>query len=237
MLSFSRKSLPAFLALIAAPLCLASQPVAQQPAPDAQLLGKEAVHALLQHIILIANNPTPKTMQQLPPNGRWSIGNDAPPACPAPPPDNAGPCLRVIYRVAEADVSCEWVVLLDKDGSNGTILDQNDDATHYFMHKLSPESLKPLVLTRSEPTYPPIAIAAHLQGVVQFQIVVSPAGKPLSAAVISGPPMLTGAAKEAIAGWTFKPLQIGTRAVPFQTMITFNFVSLDPPIVKVTSIP
>jgi periplasmic protein TonB len=105
------------------------------------------------------------------------------------------------------------------------------------MQKLSPESAKPLVLTRGDPNYPPIAIAARLQGNVKIQIVVSPAGKPLSATTVSRPPMLIGAARDAIAGWRFKPLQIGTRAVAFQTDITFHFGTFGGPFAKLTSSP
>jgi TonB family protein len=231
----SKRFLCLHLALIA-PLVLTSQLIGQT-ADNAQQFGKDAVHAVVQHILLIANNPATKTGQQLPLSGRWSIGSEHPSGCPEPPPGGAQPCLRVIYKVPEADVTCEWVVLLSQDGANGAILEQNDDATHYFIQKLSPDNAKPLVLKRRDPNYPPIAIAAHVQGEVKLQIVVGTDGKPVSGTTLSGPPMLIGAAKEAITGWAFKPLQIGARTVSFQTEITFHFETFGPPSGKVTSVP
>jgi TonB family protein len=237
MLRMPRKHTARFLAPIAC-LLLATQVVrAQQPADNTQLLGKQAVHAVGQRVLLIANNPVPKTGKQLPTDGHWSIGTETPSACPAATPGNNRPCLRVIYTDPDAGVSCEWVVLLDQDGATGSILDENDDAAHYFMQKLTPETARPLVLKRGDPVYPPIAIAAHVQGDVKMQVVVGPDGKPVVAVIVSGPPMLNGAAREAVGGWTFQPLQIGTRAVMFQTEITFRFTTSGPPFGKISSIP
>jgi TonB family protein len=129
----------------------------------------------------------------------------------------------VIYSVPDAEVTCEWVVLLDQDGANGDILEQNDDATHYFMQKLTAIEAKPLVLKRTTPVYPAIAQAALVQGEVKLQVIVGLDGKPASVTVLSGNGMLSGAAKDAVRGWTFKPFQIGTRTVSFQTEVTFHY--------------
>jgi TonB family protein len=142
----------------------------------------------------------------------------------------------VIYQVPEAEVSSEWVVLLNEDGSS-TIIEQNDDATRYFLQKLSPDETKPLVLTRKNAKYPPIAAAAHVSGEVKFQVVVGPDGKLTKAVLISGPEMLRASAIETLKTWAFKPLTIGTRAVPFRTEVTFRFVTSGPPSGTVTTTP
>jgi hypothetical protein len=144
--------------------------------------------------------------------------------------------MRVIYQAPDAGVSCEWVVLLSPDGTSGSILDQNEDATRYFLDRISADDAKPLVLTRRLPIYPPIAVAALVKGDVKFQLVVGPDGKFVGNPV-SGPPMLTGAATDAIKGWTFKPLILGGRAVSFQTEVTFHFATTGGPFSSVTSTP
>jgi len=209
-----------------------------QATPDnSQLQGKQAVHAVVQHVLFIPNITAPKTGKQLPTDGHWLIGTDTPPACSQAPAEGNRPCLRVIYSVPDAEVTCEWVVLLDQDGANGAILEQNDDATHYFMQKLSANEAKPLVIKRSTPVYPAIAEAAHVQGDVKLQVIVGPDGKPATVTVISGNGMLTGAARDAVRGWTFKPFQIGTRTVSFQTEVTFHYTTAGMNLSSISSTP
>ena len=211
------------LRLILCCLALVSISAQAQPAQDLQSAGTHAVHALAQHVVLIAKNPVPKTGQQLTTTGHWLIGNETPPAC-SNVPAGSGACLRVIYAVPEAAVSCEWVVLLNTDGSDVTFLDENDDAAHYFLVKLSAAAAKPLVLNKREPVYPPIAGAAHVQGDVKVEILIRANGR-TSMGEATGPPMLTGASTDAARDWDFKPLQIGNRTVPYQTEIVFHFTS------------
>jgi TonB family protein len=149
------------------------------------------------------------------------MANETPAPCSGALP-GGGACVRLIYTVAEAGVSCEWVVLLKADGSDVTILDENDDAAHYFLAKLSAAAAKQLVLSNPQPVYPPIAKAAGVQGSVKLQIFVRADGK-TSVGTVTGPPMLTGAAADAARDWKFKPLQIGNRTVPFQTEIVIRF--------------
>ncbi|HMH12268.1 MAG TPA: energy transducer TonB [Edaphobacter sp.] len=199
--------------------------VAQRASDPAQTHGKQAVDLVLKHIVLDPNISAPKTGKQLPTDGHWSIEKQMPPSCSRGTSQSAQACLSVNYQASEAEVSCQWVVLLKEDGSDGTIIEQNDDATRYFLQKLFPEDAKPLVLTRKRPVFPPIAQAAHVSGEVKFQIIVGQDGKLTKAALLGGPEMFRASAIEALNAWTFKPLMIGTRAVPFQTEVTFSFVS------------
>jgi TonB family protein len=227
-----------FLIALVLSIVLAPQGmVAQQADNSAQAHAKQAVQAVLKHIILDPNISAPKTGKQLPTDGHWSIEKQVPPVCSQTTSPSAQPCLSVNYQVPEAEVSCEWVVLLKEDGNDGTIIEQNDDATRYFLQKLSPEDAKPLVLTRKKPVYPPIAQAAHVGGEVKFQINVGQDGKLVRAALLGGPEMLRASAIEALKGWTFKPLVIGGRTIPFQSEVAFRFATFGPSSGSISSTP
>lgn len=236
MFCSARRNLCHLVALVSSVVFTSQFMNAQQADNDSQSRGEQAVHAVLSHVILDPGTPTPKTGKQLPTDGHWSIGNQAPPVCSQASVKSAQSCLRVIYQVPEAEVSSEWVVLLNEDGSS-RIIEQNDDATRYFLQKLSPDEAKSFVLSRKEAKYPPIAAAAHVSGEVKFQVVVGPDGKLAKAILTSGPEMLRGSAVETIKTWTFKPLTIGTRPVPFQTEVTFRFVTSGPPSGSVSTTP
>jgi TonB family protein len=224
------------LALIA-PIILATQLIAQSPPNTAQQqLDNANFHAILQHLVLITSALTPKTGKPLETNLQWALATVPPSDCPTPHPAGNQPCLRLTYNAADAGVSCEWVVMLPPDGSLA-ILSENDDAARYFMQTLSPAEAKPLVLTRSVPAYPANAKAANVQGDVKLVIVVNANGKPLSATTASGASMMNSVSLDAIGGWTFKPLQAGTRAIPFQTEVTFHFSIAGPSSATVTAIP
>ena len=191
--------------------------------PNAPSIGVEAVHALTAHLILIPKTPVPKTGQPLATDGHWSMANQPPAQC-ANVPAGSGPCVRLIYAVPDAEVACEWVVVLNADATDVTFLDENDDAARYFMPRLSAAAVKQLLQARVMPAYPPIAQAAHVQGPVKVPILVRPDGN-FSATTPTGPPMLTQACIDAVGGWKFKPLQIGSRFVAFEAVVTFQFES------------
>jgi hypothetical protein len=113
--------------------------------PTAPSIGVQAVRALAPHLVLISKTPVAKTGQALPTNGHWSMANQQPAQC-ANLPAGSGPCVKLIYSVPDADVSCEWVVALSADGTDVTFLDENDDAARYFMPKLFATTLEPFVL-------------------------------------------------------------------------------------------
>lgn len=193
-----------------------------QVVDNAPPIGVQAVHALTSHLVLIPQTPVPKTGQPLVTNGKWSIANQPPAQC-ANLPAGSGPCVKLIYSVPDAGVACEWIVLLNADATDVTFLDENDDAAHYFMPRLSTAALSRLVANKSMPKYPAIAVAAHVEDDVKVYAIVGVDGKPSKVVQIGGAPMLTQAAIDACYLWQFKPLQIGDRTVPFVTMVLFHF--------------
>jgi TonB family protein len=74
-----------------------------------------------------------------------------------------------------------------------------------------------------EPVYPLPAQQAHVQGSVVLQASIGEDGDVQNLQVISGPPMLTTAAMEAVKQWHFKPHYEAGKAVPTETRITVNF--------------
>jgi periplasmic protein TonB len=80
-----------------------------------------------------------------------------------------------------------------------------------------------LLITPILPVYPAIAKAAHVEGTVIVEAIISPAGRIESARVISGPPMLQRAAMDAIQAARYKPYRLNGEATAVETTITVNF--------------
>ena len=85
-------------------------------------------------------------------------------------------------------------------------------------------SLTSDVVTHSVvPDYPMLARQMKVQGSVILQALVGRDGMIQDLQVLSGPPILAGAAQQAVKQWHFKPHYQGTEAVETQTKITVNF--------------
>ena len=197
-----------------------------------QPVGQRAVQVVLQQSAIDPTVLVQKTGQPVPANGQWSVGKEAPTGCPQP-----DTCVRIFYRVPEAEVSCQWTVALNGDGSSGVILDENEDAARYLLRKVPPSDAGALVVTRKQPIYPPIAAAAHVQGPVVLRIFVSNSGVVERALIVSGPEMLRATSIDAAKQWVFRPPMAGTEAVRFQTDVTFDFKTSGLSSSRVTSKP
>jgi TonB family protein len=78
-------------------------------------------------------------------------------------------------------------------------------------------------LKRVEPVYPGNAREAKQSGVVRVEVSIDERGNVTSVQVLSGPPLLRGAALAAARSWRFKPSTIGGTPVKTTTVIDFNF--------------
>lgn len=92
--------------------------------------------------------------------------------------------------------------------------------TVYFVRE--PESTQHL-LRHSDPIYPPIAKAAHVQGTVQLNALVDETGKVTRVDVVDGPPMLRAAAADAVSHWTYKPFERDGKLTPVKVIIFVPF--------------
>ena len=237
MSSALRSKASLFLSLVAASALVVLPSVAQQTQGGAaiglQNSGQQAVAALLKQVVLDPTALVESTGKPLPANGNWSIGKNVPAACP----QTTDGCFLILYRVPDQKVSCEWVVRLTEDGSNGIILDQNEDASRYLLRRLQTSQAADMLVTRKRPLYPPIAVAAHVKGQVLVKIFVSPEGTVQKTFVVSGPEMLRASSMDAAKDYVFKPLIVGTKAVRFETDVTFDFMTSGPPSGSVSSKP
>ena len=80
-----------------------------------------------------------------------------------------------------------------------------------------------MLISPIRPVYPAIARAAHVEGTVVVEAVISRNGTIESLHVLRGPTMLQSAAIEAIRGARYRPYRLNGEAVDVQTTITVNF--------------
>lgn len=218
--------------LLASSSLVAQGPQNADPS-NPQTIDQQAFNVVLKQNILDPTALVKATGKPLPPNGKWTASKERPAACP----QTSDKCVSVLYDVPEDSVSCQWVVQLTGDGSDGTILQQNDNSSQYFLRKLSASQAENLVAEKRQPIYPPMAEAAQVSGAVVFLVIVSTSGTIEKAVPVSGPPMLLPSAADAIKHWTFKPLMAGTQPVRFVTDVTFDFHTTGPGDIQITSKP
>lgn len=80
-----------------------------------------------------------------------------------------------------------------------------------------------LLIHRVEPSYPPLARAARVQGDVILTAVISVNGEIENLQLVSGHPMLVPAAISAVKQWRYKPYLLNGQPVEVETTITVIF--------------
>jgi periplasmic protein TonB len=80
-----------------------------------------------------------------------------------------------------------------------------------------------MLLQRVVPRYPPIAQASHTQGTVVLQAVIAKNGVIENLRVLSGSPMLTQAALDAVSQWRYRPYLLNGEPVAVETTINVVF--------------
>lgn len=80
-----------------------------------------------------------------------------------------------------------------------------------------------LLIHRVEPTYPPLARAARVQGEVVLSALIDTNGEIQNLQLVSGHPMLVPAALSAVKQWRYKPYLLNGQPVEVETMITVIF--------------
>jgi protein TonB len=76
---------------------------------------------------------------------------------------------------------------------------------------------------RVEPPYPTIAKQIRLEGTVVLRALIGRDGTVRSVQIVSGPPILAAAAREAIAQWRYQPTRLNGETVEVETLITVIF--------------
>ena len=79
------------------------------------------------------------------------------------------------------------------------------------------------LISKVQPVYPSLARQARIQGSVLLRAIISRSGTIRDLNVISGHPMLVGAAIEAVRQWRYRPYILNDEPVEVETQITVNF--------------
>jgi TonB family protein len=114
------------------------------------------------------------------------------------------------------------VVLLKPDGSGGSILQQNKDATHFLLRNVPTAEGASYVVSRN-PTIEGGRQALRGSGTVDVAVVVNTTGEPTQVNVVDGPAALRSAAYDMARQWMFRPMNVGDRAIPYQINLKFHF--------------
>lgn len=69
-----------------------------------------------------------------------------------------------------------------------------------------------------------LLFVARISGVVELLVLVGRDGGVLSVEVLSGNPLLAGAAKHAVQQWRYRPAVLDGQAVEVEAHVTVNFV-------------
>lgn len=80
-----------------------------------------------------------------------------------------------------------------------------------------------LLIQKIEPSYPPLARAARVQGEVVLSAVIDAGGQITNLQLVSGHPMLVPAAIAAVKQWRYKPYLLNGQPVEVETTITVIF--------------
>ncbi len=80
-----------------------------------------------------------------------------------------------------------------------------------------------LLLHKVTPNYPPLAKQARIQGSVVLQATIGKDGSIQNLRVLSGHPMLTQSALDAVRQWKYKPYLLNGEAVEVETTVQVNF--------------
>lgn len=75
-----------------------------------------------------------------------------------------------------------------------------------------------------QPSYPEIARNMHLSGTVRLEAVIGTDGTIRDLEILSGNPILTRPAVEAVRQWRYRPTLLNGAPVEVETYVTVNFV-------------
>lgn len=121
----------------------------------------------------------------------------------------------------------------DPAASPDGVLFTTGTALPTLIEKKPPAPTHPLIVSRwaeggliyrVQPTYPPLARQARIQGTVQLRAIISKTGAIENLQAIGGHPMLISAALNAVRQWRYRPYLLNGEPVEVETEITVNFV-------------
>ena len=91
------------------------------------------------------------------------------------------------------------------------------------VRRLTQEEAVNAALVKPQPDYPPVARQLRLQGKVEVEISIDPAGAVETTKVLTGNAALTGAAVNALKRWRFTPITSDGKPVRAVAVLSFSF--------------
>ena len=95
--------------------------------------------------------------------------------------------------------------------------------TQESVKKVSGSEATDAVVSKVQPEYPPMARQLRVQGVVELDATVAGSGVVDKVNIVSGNPMLTKPAAEALKKWKFRPFTEDGKAVTAVVRIAMSF--------------
>jgi protein TonB len=80
------------------------------------------------------------------------------------------------------------------------------------------------LVSKVDPVYPPLALSARISGTVRFKVTVGVDGRVKNFQLVSGHPLLVQAAKDALAGYVYKPTLLNGNPVEVTGTVEAPFV-------------
>jgi len=79
------------------------------------------------------------------------------------------------------------------------------------------------IVDQIKPSYPELAKLSRTEGTVALNVLIGKDGKVSKVEILSGPPLLTRAAQEAVKQWKYKPTIVNGAPVEVITEVTVQF--------------
>lgn len=134
---------------------------------------------------------------------------------------------RTEWSAASANAD-EWMLrALDtkraKAASNPLPSPPRETPTHDGL-QVDADALSANLISRVDPVYPPLALSARISGTVRFRVTVGADGRVKNLQLMSGHPLLVQSAKDAVAGYVYRPTTLHGERVEVTGIVAVPFV-------------
>lgn len=133
-----------------------------------------------------------------------------------------GPSAEAVERLADTVDSLRFLPPEGEEDEEPVIITQQRPTAVKRITQ-SERALRARLRNKVEPVYPPEALNQNVQGDVIVRVLVGVDGRVAEATVVSGHPLLTDAALDAVKQWTFEPLQDEGATVEVVAQIRVSF--------------
>lgn len=191
---------------------LVAPPPPPPPPPPAAAEVQRVVHQIQTDML---NNGELRTPSKIPQKIQMIKEDEAPP----PMPSSGGVVGGVPGGIPGGQLG----------GVIGSVISATNSAVPRFVPvvpqriRISQGVTRGLLIHREEPTYPPLARAARVQGEVVLSAVIDTNGQIQNLQLVSGHPMLVPSAITAVKQWRYKPYLLNGQPVEVETTITVIF--------------